>query len=370
MPVAIRTALPLAFIALVLALVPFAFLVHVAHVPLMRSIGLRVAAALLPALAVMGVALVVALAWQLAARLALPRVPFLLLSLLVYALALPRHLGAGAWAQMQSLGSVALFLALVVDLLCASALLFARRLLRGRSNLAAALAAFGVISLFAVLRLLGISLGDALHAVLAPLALLGDSYPALLVIVAAQTLLWLVGLHGPALLAAVVTPVYLALQQENGAAFAQHRPLPHIVTTSLFLFIFPGGSGATLPLAGWLSFSRVRRLRLLARAALLPAIFNANEPLVMGLPIVLDPILAGPFLGVPILLATLTYLTVHAGWVARTAFYVPSSIPSPIAVYLATLDPRAVVLVGVNIALAFALYFPFVRAYERREAKR
>ena len=89
---------------------------------------------------------------------------------------------------------------------------------------------------------------------------LGDTYVALIIIVCVQTLFWTIGLHWPALLAAVVTPVYLTLQAQNTLAFAHHAALPHIVVVSLFLFIFPGGAGSTLPLSGL--------TRLLARAAL------------------------------------------------------------------------------------------------------
>jgi PTS system cellobiose-specific IIC component len=68
---------------------------------------------------------------------------------------------------------------------------------------------------------------------------------------------------------------------------------------------------------------------------------------------------------VPLVLASTTYAAVAFGWVSRAAFYVPSSVPTLVSTYLATVDLRAVALAAVNIALATAIYFPFVRAYER-----
>ena len=204
-------------------------------------------------------------------------------------------------------------------------------------------------------------------ALLRPLGFLGDTYLALMLITIVEMLLWTGGVHGPALLAGIVTPVYLVLQQQNAAAYYDHAPLPHIVVVSLFLFVFPGGAGATLPLVFMLFFSRVERLRKVARYTLLPSIFNINEPLLFGLPLVLNPFLAVPFVVAPAVLASVTFAAVRWGLVSRPAFYYPSSIPSLLSTYLATLDWRAVILVAVNIAIAGAIYFPFMRAYERHE---
>jgi PTS system cellobiose-specific IIC component len=211
--------------------------------------------------------------------------------------------------------------------------------------------------------------GNALIGALSPLGRLGDTYLALLIITIAETLLWIVGVHGPATLAAIVTPVYLALQQQNTAAFGAHEPLPHIVVVSLFLFVFPGGAGATLPLAALLAISKVERLRKIGRLTLAPAFFNINEPLVFGLPIVFNPFLAVPFVVVPIVLATVSYYTIAYGLVARPALWVPSALPTIASTYLATDDARAVALVLVNLLIATLIYIPFVRAYERHEAQ-
>jgi PTS system cellobiose-specific IIC component len=169
------------------------------------------------------------------------------------------------------------------------------------------------------------------------------------------------------LLAAVVTPIYITLQSQNGDAFAHHLPLPHIVVVSLFLFVFPGGAGATLPLAAWLAISRVPRLRTIGRAVVVPSFFNINEPLLFGLPIVFNGFLAVPFVLAPLVLATMTYLAVSFGWVMRPVAYIPSAIPTFVSTYLATFDPRAVVLALANVAIAALIYLPFVRAYERHE---
>ncbi len=210
-----------------------------------------------------------------------------------------------------------------------------------------------------------VSLSGAIATAMHPIARLGDSYLALVAIVAIETILWTAGVHGPAMLAAIVTPVYLTMQMQNTHAFTVHAPLPYVVVVSLFLFVFPGGAGATLPLAGLLAISKVARLRRVGRATLIPALFNLNEPLLFAAPVVFNPHLVLPFVAAPLVLATITYAAVATGLVARAAFYVPSSVPTFVSTYLATQDLRAIALAAVNIAVATIIWYPFVRAYER-----
>ncbi len=402
--VAVRDALPWAFGALLLALGVFLAMVT-------AQFPERISLALLPSFGVMACALAIALPLALARRAHYVPPAVVAATLLCFAFALPRPFGPDAVAYLRAIGATGIFLAIVMTGVVGTSIVVmrlprrrfgataprslgmtkveghasawptelatdhesarddrvegrpARRPTYAWDDIVGAVLAVAVIATLVFVAHVDIS--HAIAAMLAPLGRLGDSYPALLAIVAVEMLLWLVGVHGPAMLAAIVTPVYLTLQMQNTAAFAAHAPLPHIVVISLFLFVFPGGSGATLPLAALLAVSRIARLRRIGRLVLLPALANVNEPLLFGLPIVLNPYFAIPFVVVPLLLASITYAAVAAGVVARPAFYIPSSVPSPISTYLATLDPRAVALLGVNLVVSLFLYLPFVRAYER-----
>jgi PTS system cellobiose-specific IIC component len=364
--VAVRDALPRSFVALLAAVAVFVFIIPVPHAASPSAqLAVRWAGALLPSLAIMGAALLVILALRLAGALALPRVPYLLACVGAFALSLPQPFAGGAFAYLRAAGSTGLFLAIVVCLGLAAVFAGMRRL----SPLGATALALAIAALLAALFVTGHPLANLLFVALSPLGALGDSYVALMLIVLIETLLWLIGVHGPALLAAVVTPVYITLQSQNGDAFAHHLLPPHIVVVSLFLFVFPGGAGATLPLAAWLAISRVPRLRTVGRAVFVPSFFNINEPLLFGLPIVFNGFLAVPFVLAPLVLATTTYCAVAWGWVARPVAYIPSAIPSFVSTYLATsFDARAIVLALANIAIAALIYLPFVRAYERHES--
>jgi PTS system cellobiose-specific IIC component len=216
----------------------------------------------------------------------------------------------------------------------------------------------------------GLSLAGALSAVLAPLGTLGDSFVALALITAIEAGLWVVGIHGPALLAAIVLPAYYQLQFQNTDAHLHHAAIPHIVAVSTFMFVFPGGSGATLPLVLMMLRSPLSRLRKLAYASVVPAIFSINEPVIFGLPLVYNPVLAVPFVVAPVALACTTYAAMALGWVGRPVLYMPAVLPAFMNVFLTTLDWRACVLVALNLVLAGAIWAPFLRVYERAELAR
>jgi len=400
--VAIREALPWSFIGLLVALLVLVWFVPAAGGTFWQQLAGRVAGALLPALACMSVVLLVLLAIQLSQRLKLPLVPYLAACIVAFGFSLPQPFDSHPLVYLRTLGESGLFLAIVIALVVASVFDLVRRLRRGRRSqsrssppihgglllerffatfkgirppgfcekVTRSVTSSPFVAFCVGLGFLGlfwghVSLANILFSILQPIARLGDSYGALILIVGIETLLWVAGVHGPAVLVAIVTPVYLTLQTQNSEAFAQHLPLPHIVVISLFLFVFPGGAGATLPLVALLAISRVPRLRTLGRATILPALFNINEPLLFGLPLVFNPYLAVPFIIAPLVLATITYTVMMLGWIARPIYYYPSSIPTVISTYLATLDTRAIILVVLNVLIAGIIYFPFVRAYER-----
>jgi cellobiose-specific phosphotransferase system component IIC len=358
---AIREALPWGFGGLLAAFVVIFPFVHTTGPFIGPSLGLRVSAALLPAFGIMGLVLAPTLGWFYARHARIDPVATIAGSTLAFLIVLP-SLHAPLLDYLRAVGPSGLFAAFAT---CGAVALVAR--VSGN----AWVGAIAAIAVALALRALHVPIFSAVTDALQPLGRLGDTYVALIVIVVVQTLLWSIGMHGPALLAAVVTPVYLTLQMQNTLAYEHHVPLPHIVVVSLFLFIFPGGAGSTLPLAALLALSRVARLRTVGRTTIVPALFNANEPLLFAVPVVLNPFLVPPFLAAPIVLATTTYLAVSLGWVGRAIYYVPSSIPTLISTYIATLDVRAMGLVLLNVALATIIYLPFVRAFERHvEAER
>ena len=374
---ALRETLPIAFLTVVVYLVALRWTVPfvdwAGYVAAVRDgIGAGFALASL--------VMTVMLSLRLAQRLHYAVLPAILFAFAVLWIAMPREAhaalaqfaatrGAAGWgAFAETLGASGLFTAILVCLATAGAIALGRRRFGPvRGDVAGGV---GIVAFAALLYAVHFSIAGLIAAAIAPLATLGDSFVALALITAIEAMLWLVGIHGPAMLAALVFPVYLHLQLANTAAQQHHEPIPHVVVVSTFLFVFPGGAGATLPLVALLLRSRVPRLRKFAYATILPSLVNVNEPVIFGLPLAYNPVLAVPFVVAPVALACTTYAAMALHLVGRPLFYVPSTLPAFVNVFLATLDWRDCVLVAVNLALAAAIWLPFVRVYERAEAAR
>ncbi|WP_429739471.1 EAL domain-containing protein [Enterovibrio makurazakiensis] len=130
-------------------------------------------------------------------------------------------------------------------------------------------------------------------------------------------------------------------------------------------FLSIGGSGNTLSLLCCiLLFSKDRRHTALALSALPLVIFNINELLLFGLPIVFNPILIVPFILVPILSFVTVYGVMSLGWVNPVSTIVDWMTPPFLSGYIATQDSvGGVLLQVVVVALGVIVYRPFYLLY-------
>ncbi len=138
----------------------------------------------------------------------------------------------------------------------------------------------------------------------------------------------------------------------------------------LVFFVWLGGSGATVVLPFLLLRAKSVSLRAIAKIGLLPAIFNINEPLIFGVPIVMNATLLIPFVLAPTVALTTTMLAMHFHLVPVPSVMVPWTLPGPIGAFLTTgYSWHAAVLSLLNIAIAALIYWPFVRAFDRKMAE-
>ncbi len=176
-------------------------------------------------------------------------------------------------------------------------------------------------------------------------------------------LLWLFGLHGPNLLHSVEATVLIPNGVANVAAVA-HGAVPEYIVTKTFIDTFTriGGSGSTLSLIlATVLLSRDRGIRKLCLFTVVPSLFNVNEPLLFGVPLVLNPVYAIPFLLVPILQTITAYVATLAGLVPKTVAVVTWTSPPLLSGYLATKSMAGVMLQCINIGLGVFVYLYFVR---------
>jgi cellobiose PTS system EIIC component len=196
----------------------------------------------------------------------------------------------------------------------------------------------------------------------------GNSLGGVLIPVIFITLLWAAGIHGMSVIGSLVRPVWLILLDQNNAALAAGNAIPNIAPEPFFQwFIWIGGAGATLSLAILMCFSKSEYLKRVGRFSIIPGIFNINEPLIFGAPLVMNPILAIPFIMSPVVIAIISYAATAVGLVAKVSVIAPWTLPAPIGAFMATRgDWRAAVLVIINIFITLAIYYPFFKVYEKK----
>jgi PTS system cellobiose-specific IIC component len=236
-----------------------------------------------------------------------------------------------------------------------------------RSFVALLPATLVLAGVFVVVHLLGLDLITLLERAIAPLIHAADSLPGVLGLVALDSVLWLLGIHAAALTAGM-RPVWEAMLVANMEAVAAHAAPPHVAPLHFFLwFVWQGGSGAALALGLLLLRCRSAQLRAVGRAGIVPVLCNINEPLLFGVPVVLNPRLAPPFVLAPLLSATVAWSVFRLGWVHPPYLETLWTLPAPVGAWLTTGgDPRAVVLQLATLGLSLAVYWPFVRREDRR----
>lgn len=232
-------------------------------------------------------------------------------------------------------------------------------------------ATFIIIPIWIIRDLLNFDIQGNILKIFMPLVTAGNSLPGILVPILLITLLWACGIHGDSVVGTVARPIWLAMLDGNIAAQAAGQAIPNIAPEPFFQwFVWIGGSGTTIGLVILMLFSRSVYLKDVGRACLIPGICNINEPVIFGVPIMLNPLLIIPFVVGPLVCGCLTYFAMALNLVARPIILAPWTLPAPIGAYLATGgDWKAIVLVLVNIAVTTVIYFPFFKAYEQKLMK-
>ena len=215
-----------------------------------------------------------------------------------------------------------------------------------------------------------IFMGTDIYKVIAiPFAFVKDitnSLPGIIVIYFLVHALWIVGIHGANIVMGLVNPILLANMAANvdGASYAFAGEFTNAYVTI-------GGSGATLGLTLFIAyFAKSEQLKMLGKAALGPAIFNINEPIIFGMPVVYNPILAIPFMLAPIVSASIAFLAVDYGLVAKAIVQMSWPMPVGIGAFVGTAgDWKAAVLAIVCATVAFLIWFPFIKVYDAKLVK-
>jgi PTS system cellobiose-specific IIC component len=170
---------------------------------------------------------------------------------------------------------------------------------------------------------------------------------------------------------ALVAPIFLQYLAANVTAMTQGEPLPYVTAYGFFTaFVNVGGTGATIALALIMWNSKEPGFRKVSRVSLPTQVFQINEPIFFGFPIVLNPVFMVPYILNALILTTGTYLLMQWEIISKPFVNVPWTTPPIIGHYLVTGgDWRAAVWGALSIVIAMLVYFPFAKVAERQRLK-
>lgn len=232
-----------------------------------------------------------------------------------------------------------------------------------------------VLPLFMVIRFIfSMTPWESAHAFVfnilqIPLVGLSDSYFGIVASICASHTLWFFGIHGASVVGAITGPLFQSASLANYSAFTAGMALPHIVTQQFWdTFQGWGGVGATLPLSFiMIFFCKSKRIKTLGKLTMGPGIFGINEPMVFGLPLVLNPVMLIPFFLCPLMCVTVSYWAMNFGLIAKTTgVIIPWTTPPIISGFLTTNDWRAAVLQAILLIVCGLIYYPFIKSLDKK----
>lgn len=247
-------------------------------------------------------------------------------------------------------------------------------------SFAALIPAFIVMTFFFVVNMIFIACGtDAFTFIFTflqtPLLGLGDTLGAMIIAYIFLHVFWFFGVNGGSVVGAVFNPILqtlaldnLNLYREVGAAGYSVANGAHIISQQFQdLFATFGGCGSTLSLLiAMLLFCKSKRITELGKLALVPGIFGINEPIVFGLPIVLNPTIIVPFVLVPMVNIILSYFAMDMGlFPPCNGINIPWTTPVIISGFLAT-NWVGALFQGALLILGVFIYMPFIKIMDKQ----
>ncbi len=204
-----------------------------------------------------------------------------------------------------------------------------------------------------------------------PLTALGTGLVGTMFAVFFDSAFWFVGIHGSSIVGSVFQPIWQAATLSNLAASQAGETIPYIVTYEFMRnLIYIGGSASTLSLAFIMAFlMKSEQIKTIGRLSIAPGLFNINETVTFGLPIIMNPMMLIPFILAPITLTLISYGAIASGIVGHLpGLAAPWTMPVILSgFYIGNGDVRFVLLQIVNFVVSGLIYFPFVAAFDKKK---
>ncbi|ANR67129.1 MULTISPECIES: PTS cellobiose transporter subunit IIC [Staphylococcus] len=212
-----------------------------------------------------------------------------------------------------------------------------------------------------------------------PLTELGSGLTATIIAVLLIQIFWFFGLHGQIIVNTVFDPIWYSLNNENLEAFKANQELPNIITKQFIdtFLVGMGGTGGTMVVIILIFIvSRSQQNKEIGKLGAPASIFNVNEPILFGLPVIMNPIILVPWIIAPVVVTIITYFSMGLGLVPKpSGVIVPWTTPIFISGYLATGNAwQGAVLQLFNLIVTFLIWLPFFKVldngYFRKEQEK
>lgn len=203
--------------------------------------------------------------------------------------------------------------------------------------------------------------------VLSPLFQASDSYLGLALIAGAMAFFWFCGVQGPSIVQPAVVPIMIANTAANLQQYQAGQHVSHVLAMNTMDYVMNfGGTGATLVVPFIMLFAaRSAQLKAVGKVSFVPCTFGVNEPVLFGMPIIMNPIFFIPFLATPIVNVCLFKFFVSVLGMNSMMYTMPWTVPGPIGILISTgFAPLAFAFVLLTLVLDVAIYFPFIRVYD------
>ncbi len=177
---------------------------------------------------------------------------------------------------------------------------------------------------------------------------------------------WFFGIHGTGVIFAAIMVPYVTAYMTNAELAAAGQPL---VFSAIFLYGANGGiggTGNTLPLVLMGLRSKSEQIRAVSKASLVPGLFNINEPVIFGFPIMYNPILLIPFLLCPVVVMFFLWGGYSLGLLALPQVLILSCLPIGLSQFMVSLDWKNALFPFIMLPVCWLVYYPFFKIYEKQ----
>lgn len=284
--------------------------------------------------------------------------------------------------NIDSFGSKGLFTAIIVPLISTSIMALAVKkgiVIKlpdsvppavGKSFEALIPAGMNILLFWVIRVLLNVDINNLITMIFSPFVVALNTLPGAVLVMFIILMLWFIGIHGNALVGNLCLPITMTYLAANTTAYQSGESVQYINAEGFYYFgMGLGGTGTTIGLAIAIAlFAKSKRYKTLGKLILVPAFFGINEPIIFGLPIVLNPIMFIPFVFTPIILQIVTWILMSLNIIGKVVTSIPWTTPPILSGFLVTGgDWRAAVWQAIEVVIAVCVYLPFFKILDKQE---